>query len=140
MEMHEALAVLKSKGVKLTPQRQEVMRVLLNGAKHHSADEIYQEVKSVYPGVSFDTIYRTLHLLKEQGLVRELDFFDGCRRFEFNEYHHHHLVCLKCGKAEEISFCPVGCLDQVQAEHPDFRVAGHMFKIYGYCQSCQLRS
>lgn len=138
MTLDDIIGRLKEKGVKLTPQRQEVIRVLLEG-EHMSADDILRQVKERYAGVSFDTIYRTLNLFKELKLVNELDFMDGCRRYEINHegQHHHHLVCLKCGRAQELPFCPADCLARVQIHSPEFKICGHMFKIYGYCQSCQ---
>lgn len=141
MNLEEALQKLKAHGVRLTPQRQEVLRILMEageGEEHYSAEEIWNRVQHRYSTVSFDTIYRTLHLLIRYGLVSELDFADGCRRFEFaGKGHHHHLVCLKCGRAEEFFFCPEECLARVQAERPGFQIAGHAFKIYGYCQRCR---
>lgn len=138
MTLDDIIGRLKEKGVKLTPQRQEVIRVLMEG-EHMSADDILQQVKDRYAGVSFDTIYRTLNLFKALKLVNELDFMDGCRRYEINHegQHHHHLVCLKCGRAQELPFCPADCLARVQNYSPEFKICGHMFKIYGYCQSCQ---
>ncbi|NHM26848.1 transcriptional repressor [Desulfofundulus sp. TPOSR] len=141
MKLEEALRKLKAQGVRLTPQRQEVLRILIeeaDGEEHLSAEEIWRLVQKRYASVSFDTIYRTLHLLIRCGLASELDFSDGCRRFEFaGNGHHHHLVCLKCGRAEELAFCPEDCLARVQVERPGFKITGHAFKIYGYCQRCQ---
>ncbi|WP_243137568.1 Fur family transcriptional regulator [Desulfofundulus thermobenzoicus] len=140
-QLEDALVKLKGHGVRLTPQRQEVLRILIEEARdeiHFSAEEIWQKVRLRYDSISFDTIYRTLHLLTRCGLASELDFADGCRRFEYaGKGHHHHLVCLKCGRAEELPFCPEECLARVRAERPGFKVAGHAFKVYGYCHRCQ---
>lgn len=138
--LEKALRKLKELGVRLTPQRQEVLRVLLEAGEddHFSAEEIWRRVRERYAGVSFDTIYRTLDLFIRCGLASQVDFADGCRRFEFaGKGHHHHLVCLKCGRAEELPFCPADCLDWVAREKPQFKIAGHAFQVYGYCQKCQ---
>lgn len=138
MTLGEALDKLKAGGIRLTPQRQEVLRVLLDGGEHYSAEEIWHRVRQRYAGVSFDTIYRTLHLLTRYGLASEVDFADGCRRFESaGKGHHHHLVCLRCGRIEELPFCMEDCLSRVKAEKPDFKITGHAFKFYGYCRQCQ---
>jgi len=96
-------------------------------------------VQERYPAVSFDTVYRTLYLLKRLGLVIELNFQGGYRRFEFNheDKHHHHLVCLKCGLSQKLSCCPTDCLLKIEEEHPEFAIAGHSFEIYGYCKDCR---
>ncbi|MDK2888645.1 Fur family transcriptional regulator, zinc uptake regulator [Desulfofundulus australicus DSM 11792] len=141
MKLQEALHKLKEQGVRLTPQRQEVLRILIEeagGEEHLSAEEIWRLVRKRYASISFDTIYRTLNLFVRCGLASELDFPDGCRRFEFaGNGHHHHLVCLKCGRAEELAFCPEDCLIRAQFEKPGFKITGHAFKIYGYCPKCQ---
>lgn len=138
--LEEALRTLKEQGVRLTPQRQEVLRVLLEAGEgeHFSAEDIWRRVRERYAGVSFDTIYRTLELFVRVGLASEMDFAESCRRYEYaGRGHHHHLVCLKCGRAEELPFCPVDCLERIREEKPRFKVTGHAFRVYGYCQDCQ---
>ena len=139
MNMADVLNKLKACGIKLTPQRQEIIKVFLEDKKHFSADDVLKKVQQTFASVSFDTIYRTLNLFKELGLIIEVDFFDGCRRFEMNDEdnHHHHLVCLKCGKAEEVRNCPAECIHNVLKQNPGFKISGHTFNIYGYCPNCQ---
>lgn len=139
MTMEEALELLRSRGIKVTPQRQEVMRVLVEGKDHYSAEEILKLVQERYSGMSSDTVYRTLNLFRELGLVQEVQFPGDIRRFELNcaENHHHHLVCLVCGRAEEFPYCPEDCLAKVTDCSPGFKVSGHTFRIFGYCQRCQ---
>lgn len=137
--LSEAMACLKKMGIRLTPQRQEVLRVLLEERRPSSAEEILQKVRTRYPAVSFDTIYRSLATFKKIGMVSEVLFRDGCRRFEFNleGEHHHHLVCLKCGHARKLPFCPADCLARARKYCPDFEIADHAFTVYGYCSKCQ---
>lgn len=139
MILDRAVARLKKEGFKLTPQRQEILGVLLEEEKYYSAEEILQQVQRRYPGVSLDTVYRTLYLFKDLGLVSELNFQGGYRRFEFNleGRHHHHLVCLKCGHSEKLPCCPTDILVRVEKEHPEFAIACHSFEVYGYCGGCQ---
>lgn len=139
MTMGEALDWLRNKRIKVTPQRQEVIRVLVEGKGHYSAEDILKQVQKRYSSMSADTVYRTLSLLREQGLVNEVHFPGTCRRFELNsaENHHHHLICLLCGKAEIFPYCPEDCLSRVTDHSPGFKVSGHTFKIFGYCQRCQ---
>jgi Fe2+ or Zn2+ uptake regulation protein len=139
MKLNDALFRLKAQGVKITPQRQEILGVLLGEERYYSAEEILKKVQVRYPAVSFDTVYRTLHLFKKLGLVVELNFQGGHRRFEFNhaDRHHHHLVCLKCGRSQKLACCPTDCLAKVKEEHPEFTITSHSFEIYGYCRSCR---
>lgn len=136
--MQKYLDRLKQGGVKLTPQRQEILRVLFEGG-YYSVEEILRKVRARYAGVGLDTVYRTLNLFKKMQLVNELYFYDGRRRFELNSPgdHHHHLVCLECGHAEKTPFCPADCLLKVRENNPGFQIAGHEFTVYGYCAGCR---
>jgi Fe2+ or Zn2+ uptake regulation protein len=139
--MQEILARLKELGIRPTPQRQEIIQALLDrseqGAQPLSAEDVLLRVRGHYPGVSLDTVYRTLAILKKSGLVNEVNFRDDCRRFELclHGKHHHHLVCLGCGHYCEVPFCPVDLMS-VQNCYPEFQIADHAFTIYGYCAKC----
>ncbi len=143
MLLRDILIRLKNAGVRLTPQRQEVLQALLDGVsdgcRPQSAEEILRSVRQRYPGVSPDTVYRTLAIFQKLGLVREVNFRDGCRRYELviGEEHHHHLVCLGCGHYRELPFCPAECLVRVKEYCPDFEIEDHSFTVYGYCEKCR---
>jgi len=91
--------VLKEKGYRLTPQRVMVLDALHRVDRHISAEEIYSQVKNSYPYANISTVYRTLDLLKELGLITEIDLDDGRVRYHLAEKgHHHHLVCTAAAK------------------------------------------
>lgn len=139
----ELLGQMKKTGIRLTPQRQEIMLVLLKrsqaGGPPLSADEITQHVRVRYPGISLDTVYRTLTTFTREGLVRELQFRDHSRCFELvsKGEHHHHLVCLSCGNIRKIPYCPVDCLERTRERYPEFEIEDHSFTVYGYCSKCR---
>jgi len=137
MTLLEALGKLKESGIKATPQRQEILRALLEEGHYCSADEILKKVQARYPAVSFDTVYRNLSVLTKLDLVVELRFQGGPRLFEFNDEHHHHLVCLKCKESQKLVYCPTDFLNRAQEENPEFAITSHSFKIYGYCPNCR---
>lgn len=143
MLLDDYLGYLKQKGIRLTPQRQEILRVLLEGARGTgqplSAEEILQNVRQRYPRISLDTVYRTLATFVEAGLVNELQFRGHCRRFELvqKDGHHHHLVCLVCGKMRGLPYCSKELLKQAQEQYPDFQIQDHVFIVYGLCSSCK---
>lgn len=134
------LEQLRKNGYKITPQRQEILKALHDDPKPWSAEEIHRKIVSRYPNMSLDTIYRNIAILLEIGLVRELNFRDGKNRFEINRTgsHHHHLVCLKCGSAEAVDFCPFTFLDQNKIlNERKFEIKEHSFEIFGYCSMCR---
>ncbi|HHV35349.1 MAG TPA: transcriptional repressor [Syntrophomonadaceae bacterium] len=143
MVLEELLEQLKKIGIRLTPQRQEIMLVLVErfqeGGPPLSADEITRHVRMRYPGISLDTVYRTLATFTKEGLVRELQFRDHSRRFELvrKGEHHHHLVCLSCGNIKKIPYCPEDCLERTRECYPEFEIKDHSFNVYGYCPKCR---
>ncbi len=132
---------LRSKDYKLTPQRELILRVLLeNKDTHLSAEEVYHLVRKKSPEVGLATVYRTLELFYDNDIIHSVDFGDGRKRYEFgyqsSGHHHHHVICLKCGKVIEINEDLLDELEsQVKREH-DFKVTNHELKIYGYCKNC----
>ncbi len=139
----ELIKHLKRVGVRLTPQRQEILQVLYNSAESGgqplNAEEVMKCVRTRYPSVSLDTIYRTLATFTREGIVRELQFKDQSRRYELviQGEHHHHLVCLGCGYVREIAYCPEDIIKRAKECHSDFKIEDHSFTIYGYCAECR---
>ncbi|ABO51150.1 ferric uptake regulator, Fur family [Desulforamulus reducens MI-1] len=127
---------LKEKGVKVTPQRQAILKAFLDTEnKHPSAEEIHLEVIQSFPGVSLDTVYRNLNMLKQLGILRELNLGERRVRYEMgSDSHHHHLICTQCGAAEEIHYCPLQFLELDKKNK--FKIQSHHFEIFGLCEKC----
>lgn len=132
------LEKLKSGGYRITPQRQEILKCFRPGGKHYSAEEVHRKVRRRFPNISLDTVYRNLNTLKELGIIQALNFEDGKSRYElaWEDAHHHHLICLKCGESQELDFCPLKFIDSDLLRDRDFKVERHSFEIYGYCSGC----
>jgi len=127
---------LSEKGFKLTPQRKLLLEILFHSRGHLSAEEIFEEVKTTQPNVSFGTIYRNLSLLAEMGVINQLNFKDGRSRFELSQGHHHHLICLDCGNAIDVPECPFSKIFDDTASANKFLIKEHNFEVYGYCEGC----
>ena len=138
MIYEDLVSLLAANNYKLTPQRREIISILIKAKTHLSAKQIFDRLLIKYPNASFDTVYRNLALLRELHTVNELDFQDGRSRYELNRQHghHHHMICLKCGGAWEVPECPFKQLDS-GAIPRNFKVTTHRFEIFGYCQNCQ---
>lgn len=132
---------LRNNSYKLTPQRQTILRTFLdNSARHLSAEDVYSLVKNEYPDMGLATVYRTLDLLAELGILQKNDFGDGRSRYEFarkNEHHHHHLICMNCGEVSEFDDDLLESLETVIFKRNRFKVVDHDLKFLGYCQKCQ---
>ena len=128
MRLESVVGKIRGRGYKATPQRLAVLAAL--GAEQHQRLE---EIRARCPEVGLVTVYRTLDLLSEIGVVRRLDLGDG-PRYELAEDHHHHLICESCGDVSEFERCP---LDLGSLRGMDFEVSSHTLEIYGRCAACR---
>ncbi len=118
---------LRGGGYKATPQRVAVLRAL-DEERHQSLEEI----RARCPEVGLVTVYRTLGLLSELGIIRRLDLGDGAR-YELAQ-DHHHMVCESCGDVSEFEECPI---DPERLPFRDeFEVRSHSLEVYGRCAAC----
>jgi Fur family ferric uptake transcriptional regulator len=130
---------VRRKNLKHSVQRDQILRIFLKSEKHLTADELYQAVKKNSPGIGFATIYRTLKLLCESGLCRELKCEDGLTRYEhlYGHEHHDHLICLKCGKFIEVANPEIERIQEELARKEGFTVMRHRLELYGICRKCR---
>lgn len=136
--------ILEDKGYKVTTQRNMVYDVLCeNKNKHLSTEEVYELIKNINPKIGIATIYRTLQLFEEIGLVYKHNFDDGCSRYEIlsengNEVHqHHHLVCKNCGKIIEVKEDLMNSLEEIIEKQYNFEILNHEVKFTGICSQCR---
>src|SRR5579862_1657013 len=139
MELKEAVSQIRTAGHKLTPQRMEILRVLIAAGAPVTALAVLTRVKETYPYISLDTVYRNLSMLANTGLVNQINLQNkGTAQFEFQgEAHHHHIICLQCGKNFCVDSCPLPTTIPLPKEDQAFQVVSHAFEIYGYCSACR---
>lgn len=135
---HRASDALRELGYRLTPQRMLILTALQASADHISAEEIHTQVRAKYPHVNISTIYRTLELLKDLGLVTETDLGGGRFRYHFaDKGHHHHLICEKCGATIEVDESLLLPLKRNLLKEHQFKANLSHFAIFGRCVKCQ---
>jgi Fur family ferric uptake transcriptional regulator len=128
---------LSQKGYRLTPQRLMILEAIEGASGHVSAEEIYQKIRQSYPGLNISTVYRTMELLKETGMVTETDMGDGRVRFHsVGHEHHHHLVCSKCGKVVELDESMLAPLAAMLNNKYGFLADLKHLAIFGRCKDC----
>lgn len=132
---------LLERGHKMTPQRWAIIAIfLMNKGRHLSADDVYGMLKETYPNNGIATVYRTLELLVEIGVLKKIDFGDGRARYELSDedvHHHHHLVCTNCGKIIEFEDDLLESLEVTIERKTGFKVRDHLAKFFGICETCQ---
>ncbi len=127
---------LRTKNLKNSKPRSDILDVFLASEGHLSAQELYDQVKLKNPRVGFATVYRTLKLLAESGLARSLDYGDGTQRYEPDRFQHHHIICTACNRTIEFLSPELEALLQdVQATH-DYLPQPHAVRILSMCQDC----
>jgi len=130
--------ILRRKGYKLTPQRRAIIHAIRVAREHFSPLQIHKEVSSINPEIGLVTIYRTLKVLRELGLVCEV-FSKGKNRTYIvsgSSHHHHHLVCSGCGAVIDFKECNLTNLESTLAERTGFRIDEHRLDFYGKCREC----
>ena len=135
---------IQRKGLKTTRQRNTIISTFFRLHGHISVEELLNEVKKVNPRIGYATVYRTLHLLVESGLVEERRFGDGLARYEGHSdvEHHDHMICLECGEIFEFYNPRLEALQEKLAEENDFEIYRHRLELYGACKdkdACALR-
>ncbi len=140
----EVKKLLKEKGLKVTAQRLAVLETVASRPEEHlTAEEIFTLVKVSCPDIGLATVYRTIQLLNELGLIDRISFDDGAVRYEIGsapdreqKHRHHHLICRRCGRV--FSF-QEDLLEELEAKitaTTGFAVVNHEVKLYGYCREC----
>lgn len=129
---------LRERGYRLTPQRQMILSTIHKSDHHISAEEIYAQVRLRYPQVNISTVYRTLELLKELGLVTETDLGGGRFRYHSVEKgHHHHLVCRKCARVFELDESLLKPIEGKILRQYGFKADLSHLAVFGNCVQCQ---
>lgn len=128
-------AQLKAHGRRVTPQRRAIIRALLENHAHPTAEQVLTHVRDVMPDLSPATVYNTLHELVEMGTLRELDLGLGERHYEVSTTNHAHLVCLACGRVEDVTYTS-HALALVPERIHGFQVIDQSVVFRGYCPDC----
>ncbi len=129
---------LRRKGLRNTPQRQRIVEVFFSKNGHLTTEEMYNRVRSEDSSLGQATVYRTMKLLCEAGLAREVRFGDGIARYEHaGETHHDHLICERCGRNLEVMDPQIELLQDVLTRQHGYIPTSHRLYLYGICPECQ---
>ncbi len=137
--MKRTISVLRQRGYKLTLQRRAVLNVITLSREHLTPASIYERVHQEHPGIGLVTIYRTLEILTELGLICEVHAGGNCRSYLMRRpsEHHHHLICSDCGAVVDFVDCELGELEQRLSQETDFEIKSHLLEFLGRCQTCR---
>ncbi len=141
-QISDALIIktLRKKGYKATTQRIAICRFALHSRDHPTARKIYSEVRKVHPTVSLATVYKTLQILTEHGLIQELDLPQSQARFDSYVEPHINLVCMHCGNIQDFDDKTAQEMIERVTKKAQFARTGQRLDIYGMCKTCQERT
>ncbi|HAP37006.1 MAG TPA: transcriptional repressor [Bacteroidetes bacterium] len=130
---------LKSGNYRITPERFIIMETVMNFDGHFDADELFFQVKTSGQKVSRATVYNTLDLLQDCGLISKYRFGENHSRYEkaFGRPHHHHLICLECGDIIEFVNDLIEKIQKEVSDENKFKIQTSTFQIFGICSKCQ---
>lgn len=135
--MVDLIKYLKEKGYKVTPQRIAVYEILKNTKEHPSVDMLYSKLQPIYPTMSLATVYKSLEVFKELGLVQELNTGEDKFRYDANVSQHPHITCLSCGKVEDVDDGMLFDLESKVESKTGYRLVNQQLYFFGYCPDCK---
>ena len=135
-QLDHIITLLRDEGFRITPQRTAIVEYLLKTDDHPSAELIHKVVRKRYPMVSLSTVYKTLDLLREKKMVNEIEV-DGESRFDAHTDKHINLVCLRCGKIEDIDEDALTEIQNRAAKKSKYVILKSSFELIGYCSNCK---
>lgn len=129
---------IRKSGLRRTGQRDLILEIFLKTEEHLTSEDLYWLVQKEDPSVGHTTVYRTLKLLTEAGLAREVRFGDNKTYYEhhYDHEHHDHLICTSCGKVVEFFSQQIEELQDSIAEQHGFKLSHHSLRMWGLCEMC----
>ena len=119
-------------GLRMTGQRRVIARVLSASEDHPDVEELYRRVSAIDAGISMSTVYRTIRLLQEKGILAKLDFGEGRARYEQSpDKHHDHLIDMETGNVVEFHDAELEALQERIARRLGYRLVDHRMELFG---------
>lgn len=130
---------IQTAGLRRTTQRDLILDIFLRTEDHLTSEDLYWLVQKVDPTIGHTTVYRTLKLLTEAGLAREVRFGDGKTYYEhhYNHEHHDHMICTECGAVIEFFSAEIEALQDKMADEFGFQPTHHSLRMWGICAQCR---
>ena len=130
---------IQKEGLRRTAQRDLILEIFLKTEDHLTSEDLYWLVQKEDPNVGQTTVYRTLKLLTDAGLAREVRFGDNKTYYEhhYNHEHHDHMICTECGKVIEFYSEELEAMQDEMADKYNFKPTHHSLRILGICNECQ---
>jgi len=138
-EYGRAEEVLREHGTRVTPQRVAILQAVGSARSHPDADAVYRVVSRRFPNISRDTVYRTLSMMEEKGIIGSILFVGNAKRYDPVTSRHHHLVCIRCRGIIDFEEEKFDHLSPPSSSVERFKVLRTTVHVEGVCEACQGR-
>lgn len=140
IRFEEMLKKLKDNGYKITPQRQEIVKILSVSKGHPSVEKIHEQIKQIFPTMSLATVYKNVTIIKEIGEVLELSLSGGNRYDGNKPYPHPHLICTKCQDIIDWEMKDLQRAVTKMVAETGYKITNHRLDFFGLCPGCQQKN
>lgn len=123
--------------LRMTNQREIILRELIRSQRHLAADELYDIVKKIMPRISLATVYRNLEILSEAGMIGKLEISGRQKRFDYDPSEHDHIYCVICHRVDNLEMVHKGLNVEEFGAVAGYSVTGCRLEIVGVCPECQ---
>ena len=140
MKLSDIMSLLRTHGYRITPQRKALLKVISESRDRFTPADIYRRARRISPAIGVVTVYRMLEALDGLGLICRMHGADECRTYLMRRPsgHHHHLICVSCGKVVDVTSCDMSTLEDQLASDTGFAISGHVLEFQGLCHACLL--
>ncbi len=134
--LEDYLGKLKQGGFKLTPRRQAIIELFVDGKSHLTPEDVWEKLKKQFDHCGLPSVYRNLESLVECGILTRIQQFDRKKHYglcsSVHSDHHHHITCVKCGRVEGIHGCTIGNAKKIKG----YKIISHFMQVNGVCSGC----
>lgn len=127
---------IRENGLKLTPLRKAIIKLFIDQDSHMTPEDTWSNLKNKFKQCGLPSVYRNLEILVECGILTRIQLFDNKKHYGIctcrKDQHHHHIVCIKCGKVDTIGECSIIRKKKMKG----FRVVDHYLQVNGICEDC----
>ncbi|MDD5553894.1 MAG: transcriptional repressor [Candidatus Omnitrophica bacterium] len=139
--MEHYIDKLKHSGLKLTPRRQAIIALFIERKSHLTPEKVWEYLKKKFSRCGLPGVYRNLESLVECGILTRIQQFDSKKHYSLCSigygHDHHHFICRKCNKVEEVDFCNFKVISRFIEDNLHAKVEAHQFQIQGLCSKCK---
>lgn len=126
--------------LRMTNQREIILRELRKSRQHLSADELYERVKKTMPRISLATVYRNLEILSEVGLIAKLEISGRQKRFDYDVVEHDHIFCVECHRIDNLDMERKSFAEIPHDSRRGYSITGYRVEVAGICPECKRKS